>query len=264
MRRSWKGSPWDASRYNDAVERLATKYLSLLDGETGEHEVHDFLKKHPFLLMTGILGGGADLERVALFSKLRLGDEHVTDFALVTADSDGARWTLVELESPKAALFTKAGDPSAELTHGLRQLDDWSRFFKRDPAYAKRRLGEVHQNARIRGPIEIWRAPTYMVVIGRETSLTPDTRARRAEMNDNHPRRQIATYDRLNPRRWAERRPEGIFDDEHERGEATGTPWPEDPEVPWNLSPNALDALAEARRTGQPTRVKDSRDQSGT
>ena len=223
--------------HNEEATRFAGQYKELLDAGANETEIHGFLKEHPFLLMYGVMGGVTAIERLAIFSKLRLGDEYVTDFALVSADSDGARWTFIELEGPQDPLFTKGGDRSSALSHGLRQIDDWSRLLKQDPAYAKRRLGDVHKSAKIRGPRYILRMPTFLVVIGRESFLTNETRARKAEMNDGDPRKQIATYDRLYPLRWLRSRPLGVLDDAFERGEGGRPRWPQDEDGDWNDAP---------------------------
>lgn len=233
------------------LQELASCYVNMLDS-AGETEAHQFLQANPVLLVNGIMGPAANLERVALFSKLRFGDEFVTDFAFVTADSDGARWTFIELEDPCDAIFKKNGDPTAALVHGERQINDWSAFLKHDLAFAKRRLADIHRMAPIRGPREMWRAPTFMVIIGREGSLDGKTRLRKAEMNDRDPRRQIATYDRLNPRRWLDE--PGVLDASRERGH-DGTPWPNDDDTPWNMTSKYLDAMAEAKRADKPATV---------
>jgi hypothetical protein len=223
------------------VLRAAERYARLLDREPSETEAQRFLEKNPFLIAAGIMGGGFALERVAVFPKVKFGNELISDLALVTADSDGARWTFVELESPTSRMFTRSGNPSHALTHGLRQVDDWAAFLQDQMVYAKTQLAKLHKSAQIHGPLENWRAPTFMVVIGRENGLSSNTRRRKAQMNDLDPRRQIVTYDRFNPLRrfgW-----KGQFDDEEER-----RAWPSDEnEGEYRLSVDYLKALRKHR-----------------
>jgi hypothetical protein len=232
----------------------AQEYYDVLSEAPGERRMLAWLKRHPYVLLHAIEGGGIAIERVGIFAEVPLGEEFRIDFAVLHADSDGARWTFIELESPRAPLFTKAGNPSQALVHGLRQIDDWNGFIKDNESYVKKRFARWHEAAGVRGPVDSWRSPDFLVVIGREQNLTQEARRRKASMNDVNPRRQIATYDRLDPHRW-DRERLGIFDVAKERGATGAPPWPEDSH-PWRVSPPYLDAIAEARRTGKPTRVK--------
>src|SRR5260370_22118867 len=54
------------------------------------------------------------------------------------AHSFGVDWVAVELESPRAVPFTKAGDPSATLNHAIRQILNWRTWFTHNLSYATR------------------------------------------------------------------------------------------------------------------------------
>lgn len=81
------------------------------------------------------LGGGHG--RWVLPQK-RLGAEHVPDFMIGEKDSLGYRWQAVELEHPKDRMFTKAGNPTAKLTHAIRQIQDWRTWLQQNQNYAAR------------------------------------------------------------------------------------------------------------------------------
>ncbi|HEU0099110.1 MAG TPA: Shedu anti-phage system protein SduA domain-containing protein [Allosphingosinicella sp.] len=98
-------------------------FQTLIDGEFKEEVLHRYLVKYPALL---------PLWRPwqnKVYSKFPLGNQHVTDFAFVRDDSPGLRWHFIEIERPNDRLFTKAGDPTARLSHALRQLHDWHNWF---------------------------------------------------------------------------------------------------------------------------------------
>jgi len=62
----------------------------------------------------------------------------IPDFVIGDRHSGGFEWTLVELESPTAAMFNAKGDPSATLQHALRQLTDWRTWLEVNQNYAAR------------------------------------------------------------------------------------------------------------------------------
>jgi hypothetical protein len=238
--------PWR----DEEAKRLDKAYVAALDSKPTETEIQAFLEDHPLLVAGATVGIMTPLERVAVFAKVPLAEEYVTDFAVVHADSDGARWTFIELEGPDDALFTRGGDPSAKLRHGMRQLEDWSVFIQDNPQFAKRRMQKWHSSADIRGPSDVWRAPTFKVIIGRAASLTPEARRRKASMNDNNPRIQIATYDRLRKSRWADPGSRPVFGIEEERGQLEGKPWPKTPkDIEYATSLKYYDRLDAARES---------------
>lgn len=227
--------------HNREYEKTSSQF-ALLQTTANERKMHAWLKKNPYLLLSALEGGGQAIERVAMFTEFRLGLELRTDFAIVRADSDGARWTFIELESPKSRLFTKNGDPTKELRHGLRQLHDWSAYIKDNEAAVKKRFAHMHEKTEIRGPYESWRAPNFVVIIGRSSTLTTEQRRLKAEMNDRDPRCQIVSYDRLALQPWRPGavRPFGTFDTVLERGQLDGKPWPNDPNATWRIAPKYM------------------------
>jgi hypothetical protein len=121
----------------------------------------------------------------------RLGSEHITDFLVGEDTPHQPTWYAVELERPQALLFTQRGDPSAALTHAMRQIDDWRTWLSRNRDYASRApewaglgLGDI--DPELEG----------LVIIGRGSTLdtaVEDRRRRLARAN----RMRIETYDWL-------------------------------------------------------------------
>jgi len=67
----------------------------------------------------------------------RLGSQYIPDFAIAAADSAGIHWTVVELESPKAAVATQDGRPAVKLRLGLDQIRDWRDWLENNLNYAR-------------------------------------------------------------------------------------------------------------------------------
>jgi hypothetical protein len=171
-------SPVDIARFRDELE-----------GATGEAEMQAFLEAHPEFLCQHLPAARG----YWVIPTKRLGSEHITDFLVGEDTPHQPTWYAVELERPQASLFTGRGDPSAALTHAMRQIDDWRNWLSRNRDYASRApelaglgLGDV--DPELEG----------LVIIGRGSMLdaaVEDRRRRLARAN----RMRIETYDWLIP-----------------------------------------------------------------
>ncbi|MFC1805789.1 Shedu anti-phage system protein SduA domain-containing protein [Planctomycetota bacterium] len=144
-----------------------------------------YFEDHPEFLVQ-VLGGGHG--RWVIPQK-RLGSEHVTDFLLGERHSFGYEWLAVELESPKRRMFNRSGDPSATLTHAIRQIHDWRGWLKRNQPYASRPREESGL-----GLPDIDCNVTGLVLIGRRDDVDPSTNELRRQMVTDL-RIQIHSYD---------------------------------------------------------------------
>jgi len=121
----------------------------------------------------------------------RLGSEYITDFVIGERSSLGFEWQAVELESPAAPLFTKAGDPTKQLTHAIRQIQDWRVWLQRNQNYAARSKAEGGL-----GLTDIVADVPGLILIGRRAAVDPETQERRRQMS-NDLQIDIHTYDFL-------------------------------------------------------------------
>jgi hypothetical protein len=133
----------------------------------------------------------------------------VPDFLAARTDSTGVRWTMIELQSPTATLFTRSGRPTKQLDEGLRQIRDWREWLMHNGEYARkpkasRGLGFNGLDHRADG----------LVIIGRGESRSTLDRQRLVPLAYES-RIDIHSYDWLV--REAQRRIEG-----RERREASG------------------------------------------
>jgi len=166
----------DVNRLQQTIEHAKT-----------ERDIQCFLEKYPIFLVQH-LGGGHG--RWCIPQK-RLGAEFVPDFIIGERSSLGFKWCGIELKSPKAKLFNKNGNPSAVLTHAIRQITDWRIWLTNNIDYARRTrdkqgLGLTDVDGNMEG----------LVLIGRRDILSTETTARRSQMCKDL-NIEIHTYDWL-------------------------------------------------------------------
>lgn len=152
-----------------------------------EQDLQSYFEAAPMVLIQHLGGGHGRW----VIPRKRLGAEHVTDFVIGERDSSGFSWTAVELESPKARMFTKAGDPTKELTHAIRQIEDWRAWLNRNQNYAARSpleggLGLSDITSQVRG----------LILIGRRGDLAVSNSERRRQMTHDL-RIEIHSYEFL-------------------------------------------------------------------
>ena len=114
-------------------EQIWSEFIDLMDVNPPQSEevFHQFMVKYPALIPVW-----RPLDGV-VYSKFKLGTEHVTDFAFVRDDTQGLRWTFIEIEKPSDRLFRKDRSPTATLTHALGQLHQWTEWFQNNLDYVK-------------------------------------------------------------------------------------------------------------------------------
>jgi len=165
----------------------ATRLKKCVDTATREEDIQAFLQTRPISLVQHLGGGHGRY----VFPKPRLGSEHVADFILAERDSDGLTWHLVELESSHARMFTKAGNPSKELTHAIRQIADWRIWIGKNQNYASRPKADNGL-----GLEDITNNALGLIIIGRRSDNDSSNNARRQLLaHDN--RIEIHSFDYL-------------------------------------------------------------------
>lgn len=159
--------------WDDVKPAHLARFKRCLSSARSEAPLQRLFAREPLLLVQH-LGGGHGRWVVP---QKRLGAEFVPDFVVGEKSSIGYEWQLVELESPTAPLFTRAGDPSKHLTHALRQIDDWRAWLERNRDYATRPLDKAGL-----GLTDISSAAEGVVLIGRRKDLSPRDNERRRQM----------------------------------------------------------------------------------
>jgi hypothetical protein len=160
--------------WNDFTEADRKAFRSTLSRAEREEDIQRFLSKNPMLLARQLRGGHGRW----VIPKLRLGSQHVTDFLLGEKSSVGYEWHAVELESPRAKMFTIGGDPTQALTHAIRQIQDWRAWLQKNQNYAARSKSESGL-----GLTDIVSTLPGLILIGRREDIPEHTRELRQQMN---------------------------------------------------------------------------------
>jgi hypothetical protein len=151
------------------IEADIAAYLELLDREAPESEVHDFLANHSYFFNCILRMYGVS----PIYSKVRLGSQYEVDFAFFDTGSFGPEWCLVEIEAPSKRMFTLAGDPTADLTHGIQQVRDWHTWIHDNLDYVRKLMPQIEY-------------PLGYVFIGRRSHLTPETMKKLRRLAHDH------------------------------------------------------------------------------
>jgi hypothetical protein len=164
----------------DELERV-------IEGARDEKSIQTFLKSHPELLASLVRGP----DRYVV-PHPRLGDEYVPDFVVADADSNGVRWVLVEIETPRSTTTIKSQNLLEKHARiGLGQIQDWRTWLERNLHKAR--------SPRSEGGLGLYdispRADGYLIV-GREHLLHENAGVVRQPIASES-RVEIMTYDRL-------------------------------------------------------------------
>ena len=183
----------DPVRWSNIRHGQLVAFRAALDSASNEADMQAFLEKNPEML-TQYLAGSHECR---VIPKKRLGSEFETDFLIGREEDTGFTWYAVELERPQAKLFTRKGDPTADLTHALRQIDDWRSWLSRNRDYASRPREQSGL-----GLVDIDPELVGLIILGREADVSPETDDRRRRLARQH-RVDIHTYDWLADRAQA-------------------------------------------------------------
>ena len=175
--------------------QLRSKYEKFLRTASSESQMQYFLEANP-ILIPGLYdlhnGPVAD----AVVSKLRLGDEYVTDIAFISENSAVCQITLVEIESPVIQIFRKSdGLFTAEFSRALQQLRDWDQWCAQNPVHLKDTFRRIYHRSMFRHQRVVVRC---VLVAGRRIQVTrSERREQRWGGINNNLSVVVMTYDRL-------------------------------------------------------------------
>ncbi len=169
------------------VTRAIDEYISLLDASSDEKEIHNIIKENSYFFYGLMRMRGQS----PLYSKVKLGNEYETDFLYFDLSSFGPDWKLIEIESPRANIFRKNGDTTAEFNHAIQQIRNWHDWITENLSYARTFMPGI-------------RYPYGYLFIGRRAELTPRNKETMKRISyDCRSFAHIHTLDRLTD--WARR-----------------------------------------------------------
>lgn len=167
---------------------------AVLGRDVDERTMQEVFQRHPLLLADRLSAGMG-----WVIPQKRLGSEFVTDFVIAEQLSPGFYWQAVELESPRVPMFTKSGNPSRQLVHAIRQIQEWRSWLESNITYARN-----PRSANGLGLIDISSRLPGLIVIGRRRNTSDATNELRRQMMTDL-RVEIRSYDAFMER--AERLP---------------------------------------------------------
>ena len=170
----------------DVTQADIADYATVLEAAADERPLQEFLASRH-----GMLSQQLSTSCRWVIALPRLGAEYVPDFVVARLNSGGLHWTLVELESPRAGLFTRQGRKTRQLDAGTRQVSDWRDWIAANRDYAQR-----PKAAGGLGLPEIDHSARGLVVIGRRSAVTDDDRRRLKSIAFNE-RLDVHSYDWL-------------------------------------------------------------------
>jgi len=115
----------------------------------------------------------------------------------------------MEIERANSALYTRKGDPTAFLTHAIRQVQDWKRWVNANREYVvsavAQRLAadceagrlEPTMRAALRQALDYGFVARYVVLAGRRAKLRIADRCHMSQLNDDTQNIWVMTYDTL-------------------------------------------------------------------
>ncbi len=154
------------------LSQVIVEFEELLSVSTKEEELQSFLTANPILI---------DPIAISVESKLRLGDDHITDYV---SRRPGNNYEFIEIENANRKLYTKSGDPSAELTHAIRQTQNWSQWIHEHLHYAREKCPGLI-------------IPSFKIIIGRSGTLNENDLQALSHLSGSILNTKIMTYDDL-------------------------------------------------------------------
>jgi hypothetical protein len=184
-----------------------TSYHTLEDAlgsATDERPLQKVLEKHPEILGHIVTGHHGTY----VIPQVSLGGKYVPDFLIAAETSNGLQWTLVEIESPNAALTILDGQHSHQLRKAIQQIIDWREWLSDNAANA--RQSKAENGLGLPGIRADARA---LIIISRESLIAVPGKNRARELAERNI--EIRTYDwLLRASQQTKRLAVGLFDAE--------------------------------------------------
>ncbi len=110
-------------------KNILPELKSVIENAKKEEDVQAFLTKHLEVALEAFSDGAIPLD---IIPKFKLGQDYVTDFAVLGVRSFGKPYhvILVELESPSDNPFNKDGSYSRHLNQAIKQIQDWQYWLR--------------------------------------------------------------------------------------------------------------------------------------
>ena len=175
---------------------LRKKFSAYLESAKNEAEMQYFFEVNPAFLPGLYDFHNGPLGNVVI-SKLQLGNDFVTDFALISVNSAAAQITLIEIESPKTPIFRNSDDQfSSSFNKAYQQVRDWGLWAEQNATYLKDRFRQIYS----RGIFRFRKVVVQRILVaGRRSEIQRTSLREKRWAGINHdPHISVMSYDRLN------------------------------------------------------------------
>lgn len=183
----------DFLRFEEDASR--EKYLKYLEVAKSEAAMQYFFESNPAFLPGLYDKHNGPLGQVVI-SKLKLGNDFVTDFAFLSINSAEAQITFIEIESPLAHVFREKDDLfSSSFNRAYQQVRDWGLWADQNATYLK----DIFRSTYYRNVFRYQKVTFQRIlVVGRRSEIqsSPQREKRWASVNHD-PFIAVMSYDRL-------------------------------------------------------------------
>lgn len=148
------------------MDNLIEEYSNLLDKTLEEQEYQNFLEKNTqFVPRHFVQNHGVHMSLV--LRKLKISNDMITDFVILSKSSIGWNYILIEIEKPSSRFFKQgSAKVHSDFMDGIKQIKSWQAWFSKPD-------NKAHFEAQLRfikkpisnTPIEI----KYILVTGRRS-----------------------------------------------------------------------------------------------
>ena len=152
-------SKYCVAPHQSVSEEKIKGFARIIRQASDERVIQRFLSSNPFFLTRKIHPAYHDQ---VCISKPKLGCQYEPDFLIAGQDSGGLWWYGVELESPKAAMFTRGGENTQKLSHAVRQIENWRGWLQTNISYARDTMGYTDIDSDL---------PCYIIIGRRENEV---------------------------------------------------------------------------------------------
>jgi Domain of unknown function (DUF4263) len=119
---------------------IAQRLKSLLDSETGERKVVQFLAKHPELLFDYFVSPRSHCQYV--LTEVSLGGDYYMDAVVLNGYSGAWEGYFIEFEPVGDKVFNRDRTPTPRTKNALKQIADWREYMRLNPTQFRRKLAK--------------------------------------------------------------------------------------------------------------------------
>ena len=122
------------------MSSLAQRLNNLLDSETGERKVVQFLAKHPELLFDYFVNPRGHCQYV--LTEVSLGGDYYMDAVVLNGYSGAWEGYFIEFEPIGDKVFNRDRTPTPRTKNALKQIADWREYMRLNPTQFRRKLAK--------------------------------------------------------------------------------------------------------------------------